>query len=72
MPTFLSGECSFTEGNGWLYVDAEYCRAKARELREQARTAHDTSACAHLLVMARQYDWLAEWIEAEKREREKP
>jgi hypothetical protein len=41
-------------------MDTEHCRAKARELREQARTAKDTSACAHLVVMAGQYDWLAE------------
>ena len=45
-------------------MDAEYCRAKARELREKAKTTHDPSARAHLLVMADQYDWLAGWIEA--------
>jgi hypothetical protein len=50
-------------------VDAEDCRAKARELREQARTANDASACAHLLVMARQYDWLAGWIEDQAQQR---
>jgi hypothetical protein len=61
MPTFLSGECSLTEGNGWLYVDAEYCRAKARELRERAAT--NPSEGAILLMMARQYDLLAKWIE---------
>jgi hypothetical protein len=40
-------------------VDAEDCRAKARELREKARTMHEQEARAHLLVMAEQYDLLA-------------
>jgi hypothetical protein len=50
-------------------VGTEDYRAKARELREQARAAKDTSACAHLVVMAGQYDWLAEWIEAQAQRR---
>jgi hypothetical protein len=52
-------------GDGRLCVGTEDYRAKAREMREQARTAKDTSACTHLVVMAGQYDWLAEWIEAQ-------
>jgi hypothetical protein len=53
-------------------VDAEDCRAKARVLREKARTTKDPSARAHLLVMAEQYDWLARQAQTEKRESEKP
>jgi hypothetical protein len=45
-------------------VDAAEYRAKAREMREKARTTHDPSAHADLLMMANQYDWLAKWIEA--------
>jgi hypothetical protein len=55
-----------------FYVDAEDCRAEARELREKVRTTKDPSARAHLLVMAEQYDWLARQAEAEKRESETP
>jgi hypothetical protein len=50
-------------------MGTEDCRAKARELREQARTANDPTNRAHLLVMAAQYDQLAE---AKERETEQP
>ena len=50
---------------------AEY-GAKARELREIAGTTHDPVTRAHLLVIAGQYDQLAEWAEAKERETEQP
>jgi hypothetical protein len=37
-----------------------------------AETTHDPGARVDLLVIAGQYDWLAEWAEAKEREREKP
>jgi hypothetical protein len=49
-------------------MGSEDCRAKARELRERARTANDPTNRAHLLVMAAQYYWFAGWSEAEERE----
>jgi hypothetical protein len=52
-------------------VNADECRAKANELRERARNT-DPSDGAILLMMARQYDWLAERLEAEKRQGENP
>ena len=48
---------------------ADY-RAKARELRDKARTTLGQSECAHLLTMADEYDWLAARSEAKKRETE--
>ena len=53
-------------------MDAAEYRARARELREVAETTHDHVARAHLLVIAGQYDRLAEWAEAKEREVEKP
>jgi hypothetical protein len=46
-------------------VGTEDCRAKARALREKARTANDPTNRAHLLVLAAQYYWFAGWIEAQ-------
>jgi hypothetical protein len=66
-----SAALAYLRGDGRLYVDAEDCRAKARELREMAR-ATDPSDRSILLVMARQYDWLARQIEARERGPEKP
>jgi hypothetical protein len=56
---------------GRFSVDAEDCRAKARDLRETARTAKDTTARAHLLVLAEQYDWLAKHAEDDGRNSKK-
>jgi hypothetical protein len=50
-------------------VDAEDCRAKARELREKARTAHGPERARDLLMVANQYDWFAGWIEAQAERR---
>jgi hypothetical protein len=51
-------------------MDAADYRAKARELRDKARTTLGQSECAHLLTMADEYDWLAARSEAKKRETE--
>jgi hypothetical protein len=52
-------------------LDAREHRAKARELREKMKTAHDPSVRAHLL-MSDEYDWLAEQAEKRERESKKP
>ena len=49
----------------------EFC-AKARELREKARTIHDQKVRGHMLAIAEQYDWLAARAENQERESEKP
>jgi hypothetical protein len=56
-----------TEGETGM--DTEDCRAKARELRQKARTANDSTNRAHLLVMAEQYYWFAGWIEDQAQQR---
>jgi hypothetical protein len=61
-----------TEEDGVFCVDTEDCRAKARELRQQARTANDPTNRAHLLMMAAQYYWFAGWIEAQAHTPEQP
>jgi hypothetical protein len=53
-------------------MDSGEYRASARELREVADITHDHVARAHLLVIAGQYDRLAEWAEAKERESKKP
>jgi hypothetical protein len=52
-------------------MDAAEYRAKARELREIAESMHDPVARAQVLVIADQYDQLAEWAEARGRESKK-
>jgi hypothetical protein len=52
-------------------MDAVEYRAKARELREKARTAHDQEVRGHLLTIADQYDALAKALKTDKRETEK-
>jgi hypothetical protein len=51
-------------------VDAAEYRAKAREMREKAKTVFDLRARSPVLVIAEQYDWLAEWAEEKARETE--
>jgi hypothetical protein len=51
-------------------MDAAGYRAKARGLRDKARTTLGQSECAYLLKMADEYDWLAARSEAKKRETE--
>jgi hypothetical protein len=46
-------------------MDTEDCRAKARELRQKARSANDLISRARLLMLAAQYYWFAGWIEAQ-------
>jgi hypothetical protein len=55
-----------------FYVGTEDCRAKARELRQKARTVNDPTNRAHLLVMVAQYYWFAGWIEAQAHTPEQP
>jgi hypothetical protein len=52
-------------------MDAVDYRAKARELREKARTMRDLRSCGELLAIAEEYDRLAERAEAKERETEK-
>jgi hypothetical protein len=52
-------------------MDAAEYRAKAHELREKARTAHDQEVRGHLLTIADQYDALAKALKTDKRETEK-
>jgi hypothetical protein len=49
-------------------VDSGEYRARARELCEVAETTHDPVARAQLLVIASQYDKLAERAEARKQD----
>jgi hypothetical protein len=42
-------------------VDAAEYRAKAREMREKAKTVFDLRARSAVLAIAEQHDWLAEW-----------
>jgi hypothetical protein len=49
-------------------ADAKEYQAKARELREKARTTHAESGRLHRLVMADQYDWLAALAEGREPE----
>jgi hypothetical protein len=53
-------------------VDSGEYRARARELCEVAETTHDPVARAQLLVIASQYDKLAERAEARKHETKQP
>jgi hypothetical protein len=53
-------------------VDAKDYRAKARELREIAKTMKEVTACAHLLELADGYDLLAKHAEDDDRESKKP
>jgi hypothetical protein len=53
-------------------MDAVDYRAKARELREKARTTHDQKVRAHLLMIADQYDRLGAGAEDQQLESEKP
>ena len=58
---------------GWeTDVGTKDCRAKARELRQKARTVNDPTNRAHLLVMVAQYYWFAGWIEAQAHTPEQP
>jgi hypothetical protein len=59
-------------GDGRLGVDSKEYRAKARELRETARTTNDPTAHGDLLVMAARYDWLAVRAEDQERGAKKP
>ena len=52
-------------------MDAAEYRAKARELREKAMTAHDQEVRGHLLTIADQDDGLANALKTDKRETEK-
>jgi hypothetical protein len=53
-------------------MDAVDYRAKARELREKARTTHAQKVRAHLLMIADQYDRLGAGAEDQQLESEKP
>ena len=68
MAVFSGG--SFIRRMG-LRMDAAEYRARARELREIAESMHDPVARAHVLVIAGQYDQLAEWAEVRGRESKK-
>jgi hypothetical protein len=51
-------------------MDASEYRAKARELRDMARTTKDTTARADLLALADRYDWLAKHAEDDHKSKE--
>jgi hypothetical protein len=53
-------------------VDSKEYRAKARELRETARTTNDPTMHGDLLMMAARYDWLAVRAEDQERGVKKP
>jgi hypothetical protein len=53
-------------------VNAAEYRAKAREMRDKARTTHDQRTRAQLVAMADQYDLLAATAPDHQRESEKP
>jgi hypothetical protein len=52
-------------------MDTKDYRTKPRQLREIATTAKDTTARAHLLELADQYDLLAKHAEDDDRRSEK-
>jgi hypothetical protein len=57
---------------GWgRRMDASEYRAKARELREMAKSTRGQEVRSHLLEIADEYDALAKALEADKRETEK-
>ena len=63
---------TYQRGDGRLNLDAKEYRVKARELRELAEAIQDLSARAELLIVASQYDKLAEQAEARERKPKKP
>jgi hypothetical protein len=70
VPLFRHGSVSYQKGR--RDVDAKDYRAKARELREIARTTKDVTARAHLLELAEQYDLLAKHAEDDDRKSKRP